>query len=209
MKLSNLIKFFLLIFISTGVYAQDFYTYKLFNNEFQAVFPGEPSIINIPAELLNPEIIEKSIPYKYKKELTQQQIKKVVSDIVNRNNIQAYQYADRDNQIAYTSQSTLSGFEYDIGEYKQNTKKLLDETIVEPLKSEGQNIISFSSDFNRKNNIYIAFVTSSYFIEGVKRYKSTKHIIYKKKSYKWTVMYGNIQEKQIFDDYSNDCKVIE
>ena len=48
---------------------QEYYTYKLFNNKFQVVFPGEPSLQEIPKELLNPKEMGKTIPYKYRKEL--------------------------------------------------------------------------------------------------------------------------------------------
>ena len=47
---------------------QEYYTYKLFNNKFQAVFPDEPSLQEIPKELLNPKEIDKSFPIKYTKE---------------------------------------------------------------------------------------------------------------------------------------------
>ena len=39
---------------------QEYYTYKLFDNKFQAKFPDEPSLQEIPKELLNPKEIEKS-----------------------------------------------------------------------------------------------------------------------------------------------------
>ena len=209
MEKNTTLRFALLIFFSIGLYAQDLYTYKLFNNEFQAVFPGQPSVQEIPKEVLDPIAIEKSLPYEYKKQLTRKQVDKIVSDVINKNNIQSYIYADRDNQIAYTSQSGSSGFKHDIGEYKQSTKKFLDDSVIEPLKSLGQKIISFSSEFNRKENIYIALVSSSYFTEGVKMYKSTKFIYYKKKTYHWSVIHVDIQDKQIFDTYSKYSKVIK
>jgi hypothetical protein len=37
-------KYLLLLFLSSSVFAQDFHTYKLFNNEFEAVFPAQPSV---------------------------------------------------------------------------------------------------------------------------------------------------------------------
>lgn len=209
MKLHNILKFLVLMFISSGLHAQNFYSYKLFDNKFQAVFPGEPSVQHIPKELLDPKTIERSLPYEYKKQLTQKQINKIVSDVIKRNNIQAYQYSDRANQIAFTSQSMPSALKYDVGEYKQSTKQMLDKSIKDPLRVDGRTIINFSSTFNRKKNTYIAIHTSSYFLEGQKRYSSTKQIIYKKKVYKWTVMYPSLNDKHIFDDYQKHCKVIK
>ena len=74
-----------MILITNVLNAQDFYTYKLFNNKFQVIFPGQPYIQDIPEELINPKTIENSIPYKYKKDLYQEMIKKyliVISNIV-------------------------------------------------------------------------------------------------------------------------------
>ncbi|HIP13706.1 MAG TPA: hypothetical protein EYG73_13440 [Arcobacter sp.] len=209
MKLSNILKFIILISISSGLYAQDFYSYKLFDNKFQVIFPGEPSVQHIPKELLDPKAIEKSIPYEYKKKLTQKQIEKLISDIINRNNIQAYIYGDKVNQIAFTSQSMPSALKYDVGEYKQSTQKMLDKSIKDTLKTDGRTIINFSSIFNRKENTYIAIYTSSFFTEGQKRYASTKQIIYKKKVYKWTVVYSSLSDKYVFDNYQIHCKVIK
>ena len=42
MKFYKVFKFIILFSISSGLYAQDFYAYKLFDNQFQAVFPEEP-----------------------------------------------------------------------------------------------------------------------------------------------------------------------
>ncbi|MFT4739616.1 MAG: hypothetical protein ACI9L9_000389 [Marivirga sp.] len=38
----------LLLFLSSNVLAQDFHTYELFNNNFQAVFPGQPIKLEAP-----------------------------------------------------------------------------------------------------------------------------------------------------------------
>ncbi len=178
MKLHNILKFLVFIFISSGVYAQGFYSYKLFDNEFQAIFPGEPT--------------EQRIPNEYKKL-----------------GIKAYQYGDSVNQLAFSSQSQPSSLQYDVGEYKQSTKQMLDESISMALKDYGHKIINFSSTFNQKENTYVAVYTSSYFTEGLKRYSSTKQIIYKKKVYKWTVMYPSLNDKYIFDNNQEYCKIIK
>jgi len=178
MRFHNILKVLVLIFISSGLHAQDFYSYKLFDNKFQAVFPGEPS--------------ETPIPNEYKKF-----------------GIKAYQYGDQVNQLTFTSQLSPSSLKYNVGEYKQSTKKMLDESITKALKYDNRKIISFSSTFKRNENIYTAIFTSSFFSEGQKRYASTKQIIYKKKVYKWTVMYSHLKDKYIFDNYQEHCKVIK
>ena len=113
MKFSNLLKFIVLITISSGVYAQDFYTYKLFGNKFQVIFPGEPYIQDIPKELLDPVRIENSIPYKYKKGLSQYQIKKLVSNTIQQmKNSIPYAYTDKINKLSFTAQSLPSQLEH-------------------------------------------------------------------------------------------------
>lgn len=86
---------------------------------------------------------------------------------------------------------------------------MLDESISMALKDYGHKIINFSSTFNQKENTYVAVYTSSYFTEGLKRYSSTKQIIYKKKVYKWTVMYPSLNDKYIFDNNQEYCKIIK
>ena len=86
--------------ISSGLNAQDFYSYKLFDNKFQAVFPGQPYIQDIPEELINQRTIENSIPYKYKKDLSRKQIRKLVSDtIIQMKNSTPYAYTDKINKL--------------------------------------------------------------------------------------------------------------
>lgn len=58
MKLRNVLKSLLLIFMSSGLSAQDFYSYKLFNNKFEAVFPSSP-ILTHEGEIKMYSYIEK------------------------------------------------------------------------------------------------------------------------------------------------------
>lgn len=109
MKFNSIFKFILLLSISSGLYAQDFYTYKLFTNEFQAVFPGEPSMQQIPREVLDPKVIESSIPYEYRKNLTKKQIKKIVSNITIRlKSSQIFTYTDKTTKLSFISKTTSS-----------------------------------------------------------------------------------------------------
>lgn len=209
MKFNNILKFIVLILISSGLNAQDFYSYKLFDNKFQAVFPGEPSIQHIPKELLDPRAIEKSLPYEYKKQLTQKQIKKFVSDtIIQMRNSRPYVYIDKSNQLSFNSQSMPSQLEHK-NYIWSGIKNLLDDLVKKGLKADNRKLIDFSSTLDKKRDTYIAIYTSSYFMEGQKVYSTTKHIYYKDKIYIWTLGYVNKANKNIFDSYKNHCKVIK
>lgn len=209
MKSSNILKFIILILISNGLYAQDFYSYKLFDNKFQAIYPGEPSIQNIPKEVLNPETIKKSIPYEYRKELTQKKIDEIVSyTIMKLRSSQPYIYVDKINQISYSSQSMPSQLEHK-NYIWHGIKNTLDDLIKKGLKADNRKIIDFSSSLYKKTNTYIAIYTSTYIMEGQKVYSSTKHIYYKDKIYKWTLGYVNKNNKSIFDNYRKYCKAIK
>ncbi len=114
MKFHNILKFIILILITNVLNAQDFYTYKLFNNKFQVIFPGQPYIQDIPKELINPRTIENSIPYKYKKDLSRKQITKLVSDtIIQMKNSTPYAYTDKINTLL-SSFTTLYHFKSNI-----------------------------------------------------------------------------------------------
>ena len=209
MKKNTTLRFALLIFFSIGLYAQDFYTYKLFNNEFQAVFPGQPSVQEIPEELLDSKAIENSLPYEYRKELTQKQINKIVSDTMNQFKMsQPYIYTDMNNQLSFTAQTMPSQVEHK-NYIWSGIKNLLDDLVKKGLKANKANIINFSSSLDKNKDTYIAIYTYSYYIEGQKVYSSTKHIYYKDKIYKWTVGYVNKANKSIFDNYKKHSKVIK
>lgn len=189
--------------------AAEYYTYKLFNNKFQAVFPDEPSLQEIPKELLNPKEIEKSFPIKYTKELTQKQIDKLVQDvIVNLKNNQPYIYADTNNQIAYSAQMQPSFLEHK-NYIWSGIKKQIDEIIKDSLKIDNRTLINFSSTLDKEKDTYVAIYTSSYFLDSQKVYSSTKHIYYKDKVYKWTVSYVNESNKFIFDEYQHNIEILE
>lgn len=210
MNFNIILKVIVLIFWSScAVYAQEFYSYKLFDNKFQAVFPGEPSIQQYPKELLDPKSIEKSLPYEYTKQLSQKQIKKIVSDtIIKLKNRQSYIFTDKINRISFTAQSMPSELEHK-NYIWSDIKKLLDDMTYNELKGNNQELIEFSSTLDKKKNTYIAIYTSIYFMEGQKVYSSTKKIYYKDKLYRWHIGYTNKKDKKIFDSYRQHCKVIK
>ena len=187
---------------------QEYYTYKLFDNKFQAIFPDEPSLQEIPKELLNPKEIEKSFPIKYTKELTQKQIDKLVQDvIVNLKNNQSYIYTDRDKQISYSVQTQPSLLEHK-NYIWSGIKKQIDEIIKDSLKNDNRTLINFSSTLDKENDTYVAIYNLNYIFDGQKVYSSTKHIYYKDKVYKWTVSYVNESNKFIFDEYQHNIKIL-
>ena len=184
--------------------------YKLFNDKFQAVFPDSPIIQKIPKELLQPNNILKSIPYKYTKKLNQQQLDKIVEDTIREiKNSQPNIYADKINQVSYTSQTLSSGLKYNIGKYKKSIKQNIDEVIKQALKTDNRKLINFSSTLDRHKDTYIAIYHSSYFLNEQKIYSSTKHIYYKDKVYKWSISYINKDDKKIFDDYKHHVKTLK
>lgn len=209
MKFHNILKFIILILITNVLNAQDFYTYKLFNNKFQVIFPGQPYIQDIPEELINPRTIENSIPYKYKKDLSRKQIRKLVSDaIIQIKNSTPYAYTDIVNKLSFTAQSLPSQLEHK-NYIWHGIKKLLDGMTKDEVKANNYTLINFSSSIDKKNDTYIAIYTSSYFMEGQKVYSSVKKIYHKEKIYSWDVRYINKNDKKIFDSYKQYCKVIK
>lgn len=195
--------------LSSSAFAQDYYVYELFNNKFQAAFPGRPSISDLPKDLLDADRLEKLLPYEQKKHLTQKQIKKIALDTIKQlRNSQPYVYFDKVNKITFTALSIPSNLEQK--NYKWSSiKQLLDDLIKKGLKTANQTLIKLSSTLDKNKSTYIAIYSYSYFVEGQKFYSSTKNIYYKDKSYKWTVTSVNKNNKNIFDKYSKYCKVIE
>jgi flagellar basal body-associated protein FliL len=185
MKSTNILKFILLISFALGLEAQGFNTYKLFNNEFQAVFPDKPQEL-VPTNM-NPE------SYLNK---------------VQKFDMKIYQYGDNAKGLNFISQSSTSPLKLNIGEYNESTKGILDKSLIDALTSSGHTLISYSSTLNKKQNLYILIVKSSYYLEGVKRYVSTKHLLYKKRVYRWTVTHTNVKDKYIFDKYEAQCKIL-
>lgn len=197
------------LYIEEQVNSNKFYTYSLFNNSFQAVFPGEPTIQEIPIEQIDPNALEKMIPYKYKKDMNQNQVEKLIADmILQMKNNQPYIYVDNLNKIWYSSQTIPSKMEYK--DYRHSdTKDMLDTVIKDGLKADGSSLIDFSSTMDVQNNIYVALYDTTYFMEGTKIYASTKQIYHEDKIYKWRVSYVDRENKRIFDNYQHDVKIIK
>ena len=122
--------------------------------------------------------------------------------------IEMYAAADKPNNIVYTVRSTPTELEHDIGAYKASLKETLDQLLIMPANSDNQTVVSFSSDFDRKAGKYFAEMTTWYVQDGMKRFRSVKRIIYKKKIYDWTVMYSNSSEKiDVFDGFKDYVKI--
>lgn len=186
----------------------NYYIYKLFNNKFQAIFPDTPSVQKIPQELLNPSSIKKSLPYKYRKELSPKQLNKIIADIIEKmKNSQPLIYTDEQNQMSFTSQELPSGLEHK-NYLWSGAKNMLDNLNKETLKSDST-LIDFTSSLDKYNDTYIAIYTSTYTTEGQKIYSTTKHIYYKDKIYKWTMSYLDKSKKNIFDEYQHNVKLIK
>lgn len=187
----------------------EFYTYKLFNNKFQAVFPDTPTLKEFPREALNLKYIIESLPYEYKKELSKKQIEKIAMDTIEKvKNSQPYIYSDTINQVSYTSQNFPSGLEHKNYLYS-GIKSQIDKIVKDALKVDNRTIIEFSSTFDKYNDKYIAIYTSYYYLDGQKVYSTSKHIFYKEQVYKWSVSYFDKKDKRIFDEYHHNVKILE
>lgn len=186
----------------------NYYIYKLFDNKFQAIFPDKPSLQQIPKELLNPKFLLKRLPYEYTNKLSKKQLDKVVANaILQVKNNQPYIFSDTINQISYTSQTMPSNLEHE-NYLWSGMKDMIDKQIKDILKADNRTTINFSSKLDKYNDTYIAVYTSNYFQDGEKVYSSTKHIYYKDNIYKWTISYVNQSNKNIFDEYQHNVKVI-
>ena len=208
-KLILFITLSILAFASNVFNQKEYYLYTLYDNKFQVVFPGDPSIQEIPQELLDLKMIVKSLPHEYKKQMTQSQIDKIASSAIQQfKSNQLYIYVDQNSKIWFKAQSIPSYVEHK--NYIWNgTKNTLDNVIKDALKADNRTIIDFSSKIYKDEDKYIAKHTSFYFLDGQKVYSSTKNIYYKDKNYIWTVSYIDETNKQIFDDYENNVKILK
>ncbi len=200
MKFDNILKYVLLLCVASGLYAQNFYTYKLFDDKLQAVFPANPEVVPIPKAYL--DAIKKGIVLSKQENLTQNQIDRIANEI--KKNIKAYQYMDNANQITY---SLMSGPSY-IATYRQKEKNKIDKTIKGIMRAEGRKFLKFSSKTSSSKNSYTAIFTTSFMQGGQKVYASTKRIYNAKYIYKWTMIYRDYSDKQIFDKYQDSVKVL-
>lgn len=117
---------------------------------------------------------------------------------------------DESKSIAFTMKNNNSGLKYDVGEYKQSTQKDIDYTVTEPLKMSGFEIISFTSDFDRRKNTYVATVIAKPKEKGSDAFRAIKQIIKGKQTYIWTVMSYNLSDTQsIFNGYQDYVKVVD
>ena len=201
MKFDNILKYVLLLCVASGLYAQNFYTYKLFDDRFQAVFPGNPEVISLPKAYID-ATVDKGLAYAKYKNMTKKQKNRFVDEL--KNNTKAYQYVDNANQIAYTS---TYGPSYTVS-YTKREKNEIQRSIKEAMRADGRKILSFSSKASSRKDSYIAIFTTSFTQGGQKVYASSKQIYYKKYMYKWTVMYTDRNDKQIFDKYQDSVKVL-
>lgn len=122
--------------------------------------------------------------------------------------VEMYAASDQTEGIVYTVRSTPTDLEHDIGAYNSSFKETLDQLLTMSAKLDNQTLVSFGSNFDRNSNKYFAEMTTWYIQDGVKRYRSVKRIIYKKKIYDWTVMYSKLSDKSyIFDGFKQYVKI--
>jgi len=122
--------------------------------------------------------------------------------------LEKYVAANKPNSVVYTVSSQPTNLEHDIGAYKSSLKETLDQLLTMPAKADNQTLVSFTSNFDRKANKYYAEMTTWYIQDGIKRFKSVKRIIYKKKIYDWAVMYSNSSDKsEVFDNFKDFVKI--
>ena len=183
MRLINIFKFIVFISISSQLYAQDFYTYELFDNKFQAAFPGEPSI-------------SPGFP-------------RVISGV----RVSSYYYSDPNSKFFIFAASQSSALDKNVVKYKKSSldkgiKNFEQIGIQAQPSASDYSLMNFSSKFDKKKNAYIATYTFSFSLNGRKVFKSIKNIIQNKKEYKWSVMYFSLNDKYIFDKYKIHSKVL-
>ena len=208
MKFNNFFKIVvLLVLMFNGSFAQELYTFKLYNNKFEAVFPQKPTIQEIPKEFLDTKKIEVSLPLEYKNKLSKAEMEKVIADIINKNNIESYLYVDDISHIVYTTSSFASQLEHK-NYIHSDIQKFLDNNLKYAINSQNQNLIEFFSKLDRNNDIYIAYYTTSFQNNGQVFYISSKQIYYKDKIYKWNMTYINLADKKIFDKYEQYCQIV-
>ncbi|GAB3000722.1 hypothetical protein [Psychrosphaera aestuarii] len=122
--------------------------------------------------------------------------------------LEKYVATDKPNSVVYTVSSQPTDLEHDIGAYKSSFKETLDQILTVPAKADNQTLISFNSNFDRKANKYYAEMTTWYIQDGIKRFKSVKRIIYKKKIYDWAVVYSNSSDKsEVFDNFKDFMEI--
>lgn len=122
--------------------------------------------------------------------------------------LEKYVAADKPKSVVYTVSSQPTDLEHDIGAYKSSFKETLDQLLTIPAKADNQTLLSFNSNFDRKANKYYAEMTTWYIQDGIKRFKSVKRIIYKKKIYDWALMYSNSSVKnEVFDAFKDYVKI--
>ena len=131
-----------------------------------------------------------------------------LGDYVKESGVEMYAAGDETDGVIYTVRSTPTDLEHDIGAYKSSFKETLDQLLTMPAEADNQTLVSFNSNFDRKANKYYAEMTTWYIQDGIKKFKSVKRIIHKKKIYDWTVMYTNSSEKsEVFDGFKDFVKI--
>jgi len=212
MKLKTLLKCLAPILLSSSAFSQDLYTYELFNNKFQAVFPSEPSLQSTPDGLLDPKRVEGLLPPEYKKTLSPKQLKNAVSEgilLLKKN--KTYFYNDSGSNLRFTSSIRPSGLTE--SNYKHpEIKKMMDQVALAGLSSTetpDAKLINWSSIYNRDNSTHIALYTFSFFIDGIKIYCSKKNIFHKEHIYQWSVYYRKLSDRSIFENYQEHAKVLK
>lgn len=176
--------------------AQGLYTYKLFNNKFQAMFPAEPTRYS-SGNVMSKEEFIRSLPTEYKNQLTNQQLEQIYQTAIESSYY--YMYLDRPNAVTYTCSTAFSGLTHQ-NYIWQGMKALLDKSIADTLKSvNNPRVFKFNSTLDKKNDKYIAIYSYSFDQDGITMYQNVKQIYYKDKMYRWSIGSPNNTGKMIFE----------
>lgn len=188
----------------SSIHPQVLYRYRLYNDKFQAVFPGNPYQQDIPHEFKRQVVNDLSI--QYKGQFSQTQLNNMANAIWE---VTApYIYNDNNHHISYTALSAPSQLEHKNYMWT-GMKNMLDTMIQQNLRANNQDLLDFSSTIDRYNDTYIAIFTSSYYQNNQTVYSSKKLIYYKDKIYSWQMSYLNQDDIAIFKSNQKYCKVIK
>lgn len=184
---------------------QQLYSYKLFNNQFQAVFPAEPQKKSVANVLTKEEFISK-IPPEYRNQLSNKKLNEIYENVMESS--YAYIYLDTSNKISYVAGSGLSNTSHE--NYQWNgIKEYFDTLIRDSASAGGMKIVKFDSKLFKKSDKYIAHYSYFHSVEGTVMYHDVKQIYFKDKMFRWSVGSPNPNNNQIFDTYQQYVDVYQ
>ncbi len=184
---------------------QQLYSYKLFNNQFQAVFPDEPQKKSVANVLTKEEFISK-IPPEYQNQLSNKKLNEIYENVMESS--YAYIYLDTKNKISYVASSGLSNTSHENYQW-DGIKADIDKVIKDSASAEGMKIVKFDSKLFKKSDKYIAHYSYFHSVEGTVMYHDVKQIYFKDKMFRWSVGSPNPNNNQIFDTYQQYVDVLQ